>query len=142
MHCVPANDVIGMFITDQLIIRRKYPNATDSELEMFNGDTGRLVPRSELGNSILGTCRRRNKRIWKCIPIPNGLVSSIYPGRGSSIGSSSAEHASDPEFDRHVRHILPWRLGHEKISTAILPLPLIQGEQLSVTGMRTCTKYW
>ena len=28
------------------------------------------------------------------------------------------------------------------ISTAILPLPLIQEEQLSVTGERMCTKYW
>ena len=37
-------------------------------------------------------------------------------------------------FDPHVRHILSWRLGHENISTAILPLPLIQEEQLSVTG--------
>ena len=35
-----------------------------------------------------------------------------------------------------------WRLGHENISTAILPLPLIQEEQLSVTGERMCTKYW
>ena len=33
-----------------------------------------------------------------------------------------------------------WRLGHEKISTAILPLPLIQEEQLLVTGKRMCTK--
>ena len=33
-------------------------------------------------------------------------------------------------------------LGHENISTAILPLPLIQEEQLSVTGERMCTKYW
>ena len=32
--------------------------------------------------------------------------------------------------------------GHEKKSTAILPLPLIQVEQLSVTGERMCTKYW
>ena len=38
--------------------------------------------------------------------------------------------------------ILSWRLGHENISTAILPLPLIQEEQLSVTGERMCTKYW
>ena len=60
-------------------------------------------------------------------------------GRGSSIGS---EFASGPEFDPHVRHILSWRLGHENISTAILPLPLIQREQLSVTGERMCTKYW
>ena len=39
-------------------------------------------------------------------------------------------------------HILSWRLGHKKISTAILPLLLIQEEQLSVTGKRMCTKYW
>ena len=41
-----------------------------------------------------------------------------------------------------VRHILSWRLGHEKISMAILPLPLIQEEQSSVAGERMCTKYW
>ena len=63
-------------------------------------------------------------------------------GRGSSIGSEFAWHASGPEFDHHVRHILSWRLGHENISMAILPLPLIQEEQLSVTGERMCTKYW
>ena len=43
----------------------------------------------------------------------------------------------------HVyRVLLSWRLGHENISTAILLLPLIQEEQLSVTGERMCTKYW
>ena len=63
-------------------------------------------------------------------------------GRGSSIGSEFAWHASGPEFDPHVRHILSWSLGHENISTAILLLPLIQEEQLSVTGERMCTKYW
>ena len=62
--------------------------------------------------------------------------------RGSSIGSEFAWHASGPEFDPHVRHILSWRLGHENISTAILRLLLIQEEQLSVTGERVCTKYW
>ena len=63
-------------------------------------------------------------------------------GRGSSIGSVFAWHASGPEFDPHVRHILSWRLGHENISTATHPLPLIQEEQLSVTGERMCTKHW
>ena len=43
-------------------------------------------------------------------------------GRGSSIGSVSAWHASGSEFDPHVRHI-----REERFSTAILPLPLIQG---------------
>ena len=28
------------------------------------------------------------------------------------------------------------------LSSAILPLPLIQEQQLSVTGKRMCTKYW
>ena len=63
-------------------------------------------------------------------------------GRGSSIGSEFAWHASGPEFDPHVWHILSWRLGHENISTAIVPPPLVQEEQLSVTGERISTKYW
>ena len=33
-------------------------------------------------------------------------------------------------------------LGHEKFSMAILPLQLIQEEQLSVAGERMCSKYW
>ena len=56
------------------------------------------------------------------------VIAQLYAGRGSSIGSMSAWHASSPEFDPHVQHILSWRLGHEKISTAILSLPLIQEE--------------
>ena len=67
------------------------------------------------------------------------ILHPTVTGRGSSIGSEFAWHASGPEFDPHVRHILSWRLGHENISTAILPLPLIQEEQLSVTGERMCT---
>ena len=58
----------------------------------------------------------------------------------SSIGRVYAWHASGPEFDPYVQHILSWRLGHENISTAILPLSLIQEEQLSVTGERMCIK--
>ena len=61
---------------------------------------------------------------------------------GSSIGSISSWYASGPEFDPYFRYIISWRLGHEKISTAILPLLLIQEEQLSVTGERMCTKNW
>ena len=79
------------------------------------------------------------------IRAPPGTCSSsflIEAGRGSSIGSMSAWHASGPKFDPHVQHNLSWRLGHENISMAILPLPLIQEEQLSVTGERMCTKYW
>ena len=61
---------------------------------------------------------------------------------GSSIGSVFACHASGPEFDPNAQHILSWRLGHENIPMAILPLPLIQEKQLSVSGERICTKYW
>ena len=50
-------------------------------------------------------------------------------GRGSSIGSELAWHASSPKFDTHIWHIFSWRLGHENISTAILLLPLIQEEK-------------
>ena len=75
--------------------------------------------------------------------LQTAISSILYEtGRGSSIESVFAWHASGPEFDPHVRHILSWRLGHENISTAILPLPLIQEEQLSVTGERMCTKDW
>ena len=47
-------------------------------------------------------------------------------GCGSLIGGVSTWHAGGPEFDPHVQHILLWRFGHEQISMAILPLPLIQ----------------
>ena len=43
------------------------------------------------------------------------LLSSFLTGRGSSIGSVFAWHASCPGFDPHFRHILLWRLGHENI---------------------------
>ena len=58
------------------------------------------------------------------------MLSSERTVRGSSIGSEFAWHACSPEFDPHVWHILSWRLGRENISTVILPLPLIQEEQL------------
>ena len=80
------------------------------------------------------TIVKRSTRIIFASPL------QTITGRGSSIGSEFAWHAH--EFDPHVRHILSWRLGHENISTAILPLPLIQEEQLSVTDERTCAKYW
>ena len=85
----------------------------------------------------------QNQQMWKRLYIETfPHFPKIGAGRGSSIGSVSAWHASGPEFDPHVRHILSLRLGHEQISTAILPLPLIQEEQLSVTGERMRTKYW
>ena len=40
------------------------------------------------------------------------------------------------------KNILSLRFGHEKFSTTILSLSLIQEGQLSVTDERMCTKYW
>ena len=43
---------------------------------------GRQVPssheRSELSNTILSTSSRGDKRVWKCIPIPNGLGGNLH----------------------------------------------------------------
>ena len=69
-----------------------------------------------------------------CIPVQ---LRVSFARRGSSIGSVFAWHVSGPEFDPHVRHILSWRLGHEKISTTILPLPLIQEEQAKECALST-----
>ena len=73
------------------------------------------------------------------------VVVSYYWRRPGAIARSEAcslGMQAAPVFDPHVWHIPSWRLAHENISTAILCLPLIQEEQLSVTGERLCTKYW
>ena len=70
---------------------------------------------------------------------------SIYllKGHGSWIECASAWYADGRRFDPKVRqNILLLRFGHEKNSTTILSLPLIQEGQLSVTGERMGTKYW
>ena len=45
---------------------------------------GRLVPssrqRSEFSNTILGTFSRGDKRVWKCILVPNGKLLLLPPG--------------------------------------------------------------
>ena len=59
---------------------------------------------------------------------------------GSSIGCASAWYADGRGLDPHARqNILSLRFGHEK-SKAILSIPLIQEEQLSVTGERSTGK--
>ena len=80
-----------------------------------------------------GHLKKKSVLILSCL----NRLGTVAWLEASSLGMQAA-----PEFDPYVRHILSWRLGHENISTAILPLPLIQEEQLSVTGERMCTKYW
>ena len=54
-----------------------------------------------------------------------------HAGRGSSVGCASAS------LRTVTGSILTFvEIGHEIISTAILSLPLIQEEQMSVTGER------
>ena len=110
------------------------------------GDHNGCMKSSETASSETWLCSDCHKVEWTFMSIERkkeycvNLTSN--DGRGSLIGSVSAWHASGPGIDPHVRHIFSWRLGHEKILTASLPLPLIQEEQLSVTGERMCTKYW
>ena len=49
--------------------------------------------------------------------------------RGSSVGSDAARDAKCTAIDPRIRHILSKRFGHENISSAILPLSLVQEEQ-------------
>ena len=63
----------------------------------------------------------------------------MLAGRYSSVGSDVAWESRGTAIDPRVRHIFR---GHGIISAAILPLPLIQEEQLSVNGERMCPKYW
>ena len=55
-------------------------------------------------------------------------VSVQMAGRYSSVGSDVAWESRGTAIDPRVQHIFSLRFGHEIISTAILPLPLIQEE--------------
>ena len=66
----------------------------------------------------------------------------VMPGAVARSEACPLGMQAAPSSGPHVRHILSWRPGHENISTAILPLPVIQEEQLSVADERMCTRYW
>ena len=59
----------------------------------------------------------------------------------SWVGSDVAWESRGAAIDPRVRHMFSWKFGHENISTAILPLPLIQEEHLSVNGEGLGAKY-
>ena len=67
---------------------------------------------------------------------------SVLAGSASSFKCTSAWYEAGRGFDPLVRQHTFVAIGHVIISTAILPLPLIQIGQLSVTGERMYTKYW
>ena len=67
------------------------------------------------------------------------LLLKFFAGRGSSIGRASAWYGSVADsIITSGKHSLE-EIGHEKVSTTILSLSLIQERQLSVTGERMCT---
>ena len=68
------------------------------------------------------------------------IMSTKIAGRGRSVGFASAWYADRRGFGSHIRQYLFVEIGHEILSTAILPLPPIQVEQLSITGRKMCTK--
>ena len=56
------------------------------------------------------------------VTIISGTPEVYYIISQTERGKVSDWHASGPEFHPHVRHILSWRLGHEKIVKAIFPV--------------------
>ena len=64
------------------------------------------------------------------------MATILVAGRGSSVGCTSAWYADSRGLDPHVQRHSFVEIGHEIISTVILPLPLIQEGQLSVTGRK------
>ena len=66
----------------------------------------------------------------------------IIADRGSLIECASAWYADGRGFVPHVQQHSFVEFGHEIISMAMLSLPLIQEEQLSVTGERMRSLYW
>ena len=79
-----------------------------------------------------------NNMQWLC------KTSHSVPSAGpaSLVRCTSAWYADGRRFDPPVQKHSFVAIGHEIISIAILTIPLIQEEQLSVTGERMCTKYW
>ena len=71
-----------------------------------------------------------------------GAIPILLARPARSIGCATAWHVDSCRFDPLVRQHSFLEIGHEIISTAILPVPLIQVGQLSVSGQRMCTKYW
>ena len=65
-----------------------------------------------------------------------------WTGHDSSVGNYASWKISDTVMDHCIQHILSLRFGHGNISAAILPVLLIQEEQLSVNSERMYAKYW
>ena len=74
------------------------------------------------------------------------LLKSVCPNNiqgkyGNSLRKLGSIAQSNLSFEPQLGNITFVEIDHEIISTVILPLPLIQEGQLSVTGKIICTKY-
>ena len=86
------------------------------------------------------TAKLKMSKIFLKIIVLSSVVLFIQiAGHYSSVGSDVAWESRGTGINPRVRHIFTRRFGHENNSTAILPLPLIQEEHLSVNGEKMCT---
>ena len=69
------------------------------------------------------------------------MTITIEAGLPSAVGSGSDWESRDSWFEPRPGHIFV-EIYHEIISMVILPLPLIQEGQVSLSGKSICTKYW
>ena len=76
-----------------------------------------------------------------CSLIANFSSKLTVPGPLGQLDVLSYWYSAGGGFGPRPGHI-SYRFGHEIISTAILSLPLIPIEQLSITGESMGTLYW
>ena len=70
------------------------------------------------------------------------LCSQLLSGLHSTVSDASDCRSRGHNCESLLDHISFMEIDHEIISMVILPLPLIQEGQLSVTGRSMYTKYW
>ena len=89
------------------------------------------------GDQEVAVCRVSNIRLWRLDHI---LYGHSLAGLGSSVGCASDWRPGGRGFDpsRGQQHSFV-EIDHEIFSAVILSLPLIQEEQLSVSGEKMCT---
>ena len=88
---------------------------------------GRLVPssyqRSELSNTILRTFSREDKRVWKCIPIPNGLGQKATLTNFNMLWNYKAKNYLKCRLKKMVvpfEHIIIMMMSYQKMMMAYL----------------------
>ena len=91
--------------------------------------------------------QENDTNVYECLHnilsiLSNGILCFAPAGLHSTVRSASDWRSWHREFESQPCHITFVEIAHKIISAAILPLPLIQEGQLSVTGENIYTKYW